>query len=64
MTAPCLDCVDREPGCHGHCDGYKAWKAQFDAAKAAKSAAKADEQAVMGVKMHGMKRIKKQLWER
>ena len=23
--APCLDCTDREPGCHGKCETYKEW---------------------------------------
>ena len=64
MKTPCIDCDDREPGCHGKCDRYKEWRVEFDAEKAARNAALADENAVLGVKMHGMKRIKKQLWER
>lgn len=23
--APCLDCPDREPGCHGKCEKYQTW---------------------------------------
>ena len=37
---------------------------QNNVGQAAENAAKADEQAVMGVKMRGMQRIKKQIWER
>lgn len=22
---PCLDCPDREPGCHGKCEKYQTW---------------------------------------
>ena len=64
MNTPCLDCQDREPGCHGKCDKYKTWKAQYEAEKDARLAAKAAEDNVMIVKMHGIKQIKKQLWER
>ena len=27
---PCVDCVDRNPGCHGKCTGYTEWKAEQD----------------------------------
>ena len=23
--APCVDCQDRTPGCHGSCERYKSW---------------------------------------
>lgn len=32
---PCQDCPDRYPGCSGHCDRYKAWKADVEARKQA-----------------------------
>ena len=28
VDAPCKDCIDRYFGCHGECDGYKAWQAE------------------------------------
>ena len=64
MIGPCFECKERHIACHGICEKYKAWRTQYDAEKNAKAAILADEQAVMGVKMHGMKRIKKQIWER
>lgn len=36
MRAPCKDCPDRHPGCHGQCEAYKAFRAQRDAAIAEK----------------------------
>ena len=28
MTAPCKDCADRHPLCHGECERYRAFDAQ------------------------------------
>ena len=64
MKGPCYECEDRAPGCHSGCDRYKAWKEELKAVKDEKQAAKAIDASVMGVKMHGMKRVKKRLWER
>lgn len=33
MTA-CKDCVERHPGCHGHCERYLKEKAEHDALSA------------------------------
>ena len=30
---PCRDCIERKLGCHGHCDRYQTWKANFESAK-------------------------------
>jgi hypothetical protein len=27
MKAPCMNCPDREIGCHGHCERYKEFRA-------------------------------------
>ena len=27
VSAPCKECTDRESGCHGRCEKYKAYKA-------------------------------------
>ncbi len=40
-ACPCRNCEERRPGCHAACDKYKAWRAEFDADKAA--AVKAQE---------------------
>lgn len=33
--APCKDCPERHPGCHGTCErGYREWRAMYEAAKA------------------------------
>lgn len=34
MTPPCKHCADRKVGCHGACERYKQFKADFEAAKA------------------------------
>ena len=34
MTPPCKGCADRSVGCHGACERYKQFKADFEAAKA------------------------------
>lgn len=31
MRAPCMDCQNRHPGCHGQCEAYKAFRAKRDA---------------------------------
>lgn len=28
--APCKDCTEREVGCHGRCERYKAWRKDLD----------------------------------
>lgn len=33
-ATPCMGCEDRYPACHGHCEKYKEWRAEFDAKKA------------------------------
>lgn len=33
-TTPCMGCEDRYPACHGECERYKAWRAEYDAQKA------------------------------
>ena len=30
MKAPCKGCQEREPGCHGKCDKYQAFRAEQD----------------------------------
>lgn len=26
---PCIECGERHPGCHAKCEGYLAWKADY-----------------------------------
>lgn len=35
VMSPCYKCEKRYPGCHSHCDDYKAWRGDFDAKKQA-----------------------------
>ena len=42
-TAPCKDCLDREPRCHSNCQKYLAWKAEVDE----QNAIRAREQAAI-----------------
>lgn len=30
MKAPCMNCPDRSPGCHGRCERYKAFRGEKD----------------------------------
>ena len=32
MNAPCYECKEREPGCHGKCAAYAEYKEKTDAA--------------------------------
>lgn len=34
MLSPCVNCEEREAGCHGSCGAYKEWRERYDAAKA------------------------------
>jgi len=34
IVAPCMGCEKREPGCHGKCEDYLAFKAAHEAEKA------------------------------
>lgn len=36
MLSPCVNCEEREAGCHGSCGAYKEWRGRCDAARAAK----------------------------
>lgn len=36
MLSPCVNCEEREAGCHGSCGAYKEWRERYDAAKAAR----------------------------
>lgn len=38
MKQPCYQCPDREMGCHGRCERYKAYRAEVDAIKAKRKA--------------------------
>lgn len=30
LTAPCKDCKERSPGCHGRCEKYRDYRAELD----------------------------------
>jgi hypothetical protein len=32
-VCPCKNCLDREIGCHGWCEGYKSWVDENEKAK-------------------------------
>ena len=64
MKAPCLDCKDRHEACHGICDKYKAWREWKDCVKQNELAVKNLEGNVGAVKMHGMKCVGKQIYQR
>ena len=33
IESPCLECTERHEGCHGKCEGYKAYKAAKEQAR-------------------------------
>ena len=35
MNAPCKNCPDRYPACHGHCEKYQTWLAEYRKGEAA-----------------------------
>ena len=45
MNAPCMNCSDREIGCHSHCDRYSEYRTVCDKIKAAREAEKAAREA-------------------
>lgn len=64
MITPCLNCEKRHPACWSTCEDYAAWKAEQDALKKAKAAARARENDLNAVKAVGMKRVNKKPYER
>ena len=45
MNAPCMNCSDREIGCHSHCDRYSEYRTVCDKIKAARETEKAADDA-------------------
>ena len=55
MTAPCKNCTDRQMGCHGKCERYKAYREVMDEAARKRYAAGEAE----GLEIEGKLRIMK-----
>lgn len=55
MTAPCKNCTDRQMGCHGQCERYKAYREVMDEAGRKRYAAGEAE----GLEIEGKLRIMK-----
>ena len=64
MIAPCLECKERHLACWGICDRYKEWAAWRAEIKAKELAEKQLDSDIAAVKMSGMKRDGKQLYEK
>ncbi len=45
MIAPCMNCKEREIGCHSHCEKYSGYRAICDKIKAAKVAEQIEDEA-------------------
>lgn len=30
MITPCIDCMERTPGCHSTCEAYARWRKSYD----------------------------------
>ena len=55
MPAPCKDCPDRAPHCHGRCPKYAAFKASKDKANARRREESDSLDAIITSKMHMVK---------
>ncbi len=55
MKAPCKDCQDRAPHCHGGCQKYAAFKASKEAENARRRAECDSLDAIITSKMHMVK---------
>lgn len=64
LKAPCRDCKERHIACHGICEKYKKWREWRDAIMEAKAAETDLDNAAGGVKLNGMKRHGKKIYER
>lgn len=47
MTSPCMDCLERNIGCHGKCEQYAAYRDKRDAINQAIYEAKEREDIVI-----------------
>ena len=57
VLTPCLNCPDRYPACHDHCDRYKEWKEIHERKRAA--ARDQDEHEIVSYEVERSKRLKK-----
>lgn len=61
MITPCLDCTEREAGCHAQCKRYKEWKEETDAEKAEIYKKKNADHVINGyIKTQSTKRIRQE----
>lgn len=54
---PCLDCPDRFPACHDHCERYQLWKEDHERKRA--EARKQENQEIVGYEMDRARKLKK-----
>lgn len=57
--SPCLDCSDRQLGCHATCERYMAFKNQSDEFKQLVSDIKAKEDLAISYEVNDMRKKKK-----
>lgn len=57
LKPPCLDCPDRYPACHDHCERYQQWKENHEQKRAAARAQ--DEHEIINYEVQRSKRLKK-----
>lgn len=56
---PCLDCTDRHPACHGHCEKYIAWRIERDRLKDIIRKEKSAQNTLTDIAIEGMIKIRK-----
>ena len=59
VLTPCLDCPDRYPACHDHCDRYKEWKEIHERKRAAAREQKQSEVEIVSYELDRFRRMKK-----
>lgn len=57
--APCHNCPERHPGCHGKCEKYQAWKAERNKITDVKYRENDEKNALFTVHRNGLKRRSK-----
>ena len=62
--APCYDCPERKPGCHGNCDRYKAWRTKADDEIAKAKAEQKSRVRFQEMRENGMRRAGSKLWQK
>ena len=59
MKSPCKDCDRRYPGCHDHCEDFKAFRAEVERVKKIRGWAKTEQEYFGSLAMHHARKKRK-----